>query len=163
MNLSPRLIAFALIAAVSVIAVGCGSTDTHEATAPDAPAATQASTGSTAGNASATTVTVELGKPGEFALVPSATTVPAGKVTFDVKNDGLVIHEMVVVKTDKTPAQLTLADGTADETGTVGEAADLQVGASKSMTLDLKPGHYVLLCNLPGHYAGGMFAEITVT
>jgi uncharacterized cupredoxin-like copper-binding protein len=31
------------------------------------------------------------------------------------------------------------------------------------VTLDLKPGRYELLCNLPHHYAGGMYTELDVT
>ena len=26
----------------------------------------------------------------------------------------------------------------------------------------LAPGHYVVICNLPGHYASGMHADLTV-
>ena len=31
------------------------------------------------------------------------------------------------------------------------------------MALELDPGNYVLMCNLPGHYEAGMFAAFTVT
>lgn len=31
------------------------------------------------------------------------------------------------------------------------------------VTLDLQPGRYELLCNLPGHYRAGMYTELTVT
>jgi uncharacterized cupredoxin-like copper-binding protein len=44
----------------------------------------------------------------------------------------------------------------------VGEAADIEPGASKSVTLDLTPGSYIPLSNLPGHYAGGMFTTFAV-
>jgi uncharacterized cupredoxin-like copper-binding protein len=30
------------------------------------------------------------------------------------------------------------------------------------VTLNLKPGHYSLVCNLPGHYMQGMRADLTV-
>jgi hypothetical protein len=30
------------------------------------------------------------------------------------------------------------------------------------VTLHLAPGRYELICNLPGHYAAGMFAELDV-
>jgi hypothetical protein len=33
----------------------------------------------------------------------------------------------------------------------VGEAADIEPGASKSVTLDLTPGSSILLGKLPGH------------
>jgi len=58
---------------------------------------------------------------------------------------------------------LKQADGTADETNAVGEAPDIEAGATKSVTLDLKAGKYVLLCNLPGHFAGGMWTTFTVS
>jgi len=31
------------------------------------------------------------------------------------------------------------------------------------VTMVLKPGRYEVLCNLPGHYAAGMYAELDVT
>jgi uncharacterized cupredoxin-like copper-binding protein len=29
------------------------------------------------------------------------------------------------------------------------------------VTLNLEPGSYVLFCNIPGHYMGGMWSVIT--
>ena len=31
------------------------------------------------------------------------------------------------------------------------------------LTVDLEPGHYVLFCNLPGHYRLGMRSDFEVT
>ena len=39
----------------------------------------------------------------------------------------------------------------------------MRPGATKTITIDLKPGHYVLFCNLPGHYAAGMHQDFWVT
>jgi uncharacterized cupredoxin-like copper-binding protein len=50
----------------------------------------------------------------------------------------------------------------ADEAGNVGETGDLQAGASKTLRLRLKPGHYALICNLPGHYVAGQRTDFTV-
>ena len=36
-------------------------------------------------------------------------------------------------------------------------------GASGCMTITLPPGRYELVCNLPGHYAAGMYTQLTVT
>jgi len=30
------------------------------------------------------------------------------------------------------------------------------------LTVDLKAGKYLLICNVPGHYGAGMWAEFTV-
>jgi uncharacterized cupredoxin-like copper-binding protein len=50
-----------------------------------------------------------------------------------------------------------------DTAGTnVGETGDMDAGATKTLTIDLAPGHYVFLCNLPGHYQSGMHVDVTV-
>jgi uncharacterized cupredoxin-like copper-binding protein len=33
---------------------------------------------------------------------------------------------------------------------------------SKTLALRLRPGHYALVCNLPGHYLAGQRADFTV-
>ena len=35
-------------------------------------------------------------------------------------------------------------------------------GQSKSESIDLKPGKYVFVCNIPGHYKDGMAGQLTV-
>jgi uncharacterized cupredoxin-like copper-binding protein len=97
----------------------------------------------------------------EFTITPSGSQAAAGKVTFNVKNDGTVTHEFVVLKTDK-PAGSLLKGSRADETGNVGETGDLAAGARKSITLNLAAGHYALICNLPGHYKAGQHTDFTV-
>ena len=97
----------------------------------------------------------------EFAVNTTASTAAAGKVTFHVRNSGTIVHEFVVVKTPK-PADQLLKGARADESGNVGETGDLQAGASKTLTLSLKPGHYALICNLPGHYKAGQHTDFTV-
>jgi len=97
----------------------------------------------------------------EFSINPTATQAAAGKVTFNVKNDGTVTHEFVVLKTNKAAGNL-LKGSRADETGNVGETGDLAAGASKSITLTLPAGHYALICNLPGHYKAGQHTDFTV-
>lgn len=97
----------------------------------------------------------------EFSVNPSSHVAKAGHVTFAVHNGGTVTHEFVVVRTDK-PAGALLKGARADETGNVGETGDLQAGASKTLRLELKPGHYALICNLPGHYVAGQHTDFTV-
>jgi len=126
----------------------------------DSGAATDAAAKSSTGP---TTVTVDLAKTGPFSLEPSVTTVPAGKTTFNAINDGMMVHELVILQTDKTIQQLTKPDGRADEATNIKETGDIEAGKSKSISIDLKPGHYWLICNLPGHFAGGMYKEFIVT
>ena len=97
----------------------------------------------------------------EFKVDATASRVAAGKVTFTVRNTGAVTHEFVVLRTAK-PAGSLLKGARADESGNVGETGDLKAGASKKLTLNLKPGHYALICNLPGHYKAGQYTDLTV-
>jgi hypothetical protein len=48
------------------------------------------------------------------------------------------------------------------EKGALGETGDIKPGTTKALTLSLKKGKYALVCNLPGHYKGGMYAGLTV-
>jgi len=44
----------------------------------------------------------------------------------------------------------------------LGEIPDLAPGKTGTLTVDLKPGSYVLFCNQPGHYHDGMSTVLTV-
>ena len=164
----------AIIGVVGVAAagvVGCGSSSSTTSSAADtaATAGTTATTGTattgskTSEAVAASTVAVTLGKPSAFSLVPDATTATAGKVTFKVDNAGTMPHELVVIKTDTPAKSLPVKNGVADETGNIGETGDMAAGTSKSFTVTMEKGHYVLLCNLPGHYQGGMYKDFTVS
>ena len=50
-----------------------------------------------------------------------------------------------------------------DQVKVLGEASDLQPNVTKTVDLTLAPGSYLLVCNVPGHYASGMATAITVT
>lgn len=45
----------------------------------------------------------------------------------------------------------------------VGETGNVATGKTKSVTLKLKAGTYVLVCNIAQHYGLGMRAGFTVT
>ena len=113
----------------------------------------------TAGSAAAPTVKVVLN---EWKLIPSATTVKPGAVTFVVRNSGGIPHEFVVVKTTRHHHALPMKGSQAVETGDVGEIEEILPGKTKRVTIKLKPGKYVLLCNLEGHYKAGQYASLTV-
>ena len=103
----------------------------------------------------------------EWSLTPDKTSAPAGKVTFTATNAGTVEHEFVVIKTDKAADALTLSGNAVDEEASgqskVDEIAEFQPGSAKTLTLDLQPGKYVLICNVAGHYRQGVSSAFTVT
>lgn len=91
-------------------------------------------------------------------------------------NDGKISHELVMFKTDLTAAQLLTDPSTAvhPSTSKLNEDSDKLVSVLDSGNTvppgtprvvpsgPLTPGHYVLMCDLPGHYALGMHEDITV-
>jgi uncharacterized cupredoxin-like copper-binding protein len=97
----------------------------------------------------------------EFSVFPGTQGAPRGKVRFVVTNIGTVEHEFVVLKTAK-PAGNLLKGKEADESGAVGEIDGVPPGQARTLNLTLKPGHYSLICNLPGHYKTGQFADFYV-
>jgi uncharacterized cupredoxin-like copper-binding protein len=99
----------------------------------------------------------------EFAVRPAHHTVAAGQVTFVVHNAGHRVHEMVILRTDADPDDLPRHGGRAKEAGKVDEVENVRPGSTKVLTVHLKPGRYVLICNIAGHYAAGMHAALRVT
>ena len=97
----------------------------------------------------------------EFSVFPATQGAPVGKVRFVVTNIGTLKHEFVVIRTDK-PAGNLLKGNEADEMGAVGELDGVKAGNARVLVLRLNRGHYALLCNLPGHYKTGQFADFYV-
>lgn len=44
----------------------------------------------------------------------------------------------------------------------VDEIEDITPGSSADLTVDLDAGTYVIMCNLPGHFAQGMYSTFEV-
>lgn len=102
----------------------------------------------------------------EFAINLAADAVPAGSVTFDVRNDGTIVHDFIVIRTDLAADTLPMDEEAfvVDESQleVVGSTAELDVGQSEDLALDLEAGSYVLICNIATHYDSGMFTAFTV-
>jgi uncharacterized cupredoxin-like copper-binding protein len=143
---------------LAAVVAGCSSSAASPTASPAASAPA----------ASSVEVTLQ-----EWAVVPAATTVSAGSVTFNVKNIGPKdVHEMVVLKTDLAPDAVPAnADGSINEEGAgveaLGEVEDVAVDGTKTVTLDLAPGKYLLICNIVDgdevHYKLGMRTAFEVT
>ena len=104
----------------------------------------------------------------DFRVREDAAVVPAGTVSFRIRNQGPTSHEFILVRTDRAPDKLPLqSDGlTVNEEAPgiklLDEAEGLDIDDRETMVLDLAEGHYVMYCNLEGHYLGGMYAALTV-
>ena len=109
------------------------------------------------------------GDPSNSAMVIKADTtkVKAGPVTFEAVNrsKGLV-HEVLVVPAPSGGRELPYDGKTSTiiekRVHSLGEISELTPGARGKVTLNLKAGTYILLCNQPGHYKSGMSTEFVV-
>jgi uncharacterized cupredoxin-like copper-binding protein len=125
---------------------GGEETTAAETTAPS----TTTTTAETSTTQTATTSTTQaaqnvVAKETEFKIALPKIAVHAGRVTFDVQNDGKIPHDLVVEGNgidEKTPL--------------------LDAGESKTLSVDLKPGTYDLYCSVPGHKQAGMDLKLTV-
>jgi uncharacterized cupredoxin-like copper-binding protein len=153
------------VAALLLPLAGCGSDDNNDSSTSTGSSSQAASTQASGGGASDPVVsggktTVAMS---EFKFAPSALQASAGKLKVTARNDGSAPHEFVVIRTNKAPGALpTKSDGSASESGAVGEIPEQKPGKSASHTFTLKPGKYVFICNVPGHYKGGMYGTLTV-
>jgi len=89
-----------------------------------------------------------------------------GRVTIQAENQAKsLVHEVIVMR---DPGSKALPfDAKQDRVNearirSLGEVSELAPGKTGKLTLNLKPGTYLLICNQPGHYKDGMTAKVTV-
>jgi uncharacterized cupredoxin-like copper-binding protein len=156
---SVRWFLVAAVGATGLALGGCGGGGNDNGTT----AASAAQTGSSPAGKSLT-ITM-----GDYSFTPSDATTKAGTVDLSAPNDGQLLHELVLLKTNKPAGSLPLNGDEVDEEGleakgvdSPGEIEDVGPGQTKSTTLKLTPGTYVMICNIPGHYQRGMYGTVTV-
>ena len=116
---------------------------------------------------------LSMGKPGmdmnmaTFSVKALPQRIKAGTVTFKVTNmSSDTIHEMILspVADPTKPLPYITADNKVDEdkAGDKGEVSELDPGKSGELTVALKPGKYLLICNVAGHFDAGMWTTFEV-
>lgn len=112
---------------------------------------------------------------GAMRLTADRSIVVHGPITFVATNSGSLTHEMVILALPNQQIAGTRpigGDGKVDETGSLGEASTscgqgagegILPGSSSWASATLPPGRYEVICDLPGHYAAGMYTQLTVT
>ncbi len=99
--------------------------------------------------------------------------VAAGWVTFEALNVGAVSHELLILPAPSrgVGTRVVRRDGKIDEGDSLGEASTscgagpgegIAPGTTSWLTLHLAPGNYELLCDVPWHYANGMYTSFRV-
>ena len=111
----------------------------------------------------------------DFSVQPNTTEAQPGTLTFEAVNEGMSTHELVILKTDLKPAALPrkeakfhqgmkeyLVNEDDARIKTIDEIEEFQAGTTQEKTVVLEPGHYVLFCNIPGHYDKGMYSPFHI-
>lgn len=100
----------------------------------------------------------------EYAVTLTPASIKAGTIKFGIRNSGTLVHEFDLIKTDLAADKLPLdaATARAREDGLVKQVKNIGAGAAASVSADLQPGRYLIICNVPGHYQLGMRAAFTV-
>jgi nitrite reductase (NO-forming) len=99
-------------------------------------------------------VNVEMG---DMWIKADKTSIKPGKTTFAIKNSGATAHGMAYALTP-----VKAEGGMLDEAALENKGEQLQAGGSETVSWDLKPGSYELVCFMPGHYAAGQKLPFTV-
>ena len=102
-----------------------------------------------------------------MAIKTDTAKVKAGRVTFEAVNLSKdLVHEVLVVpafpKGKELPYDVKTDTVVEKRVHSLGEISELKPGARGKLTLNLKPGTYLLLCNQPGHYKSGMSTTLVV-
>jgi uncharacterized cupredoxin-like copper-binding protein len=88
--------------------------------------------------------------------------VPAGELRLSVRNKGPDSHELILVRLHGTRLPLRSDGFTVDEEALTRSIVDAlepgEPGTTRELRVHLTPGRYELLCNMAGHYLGGMSA-----
>jgi uncharacterized cupredoxin-like copper-binding protein len=100
--------------------------------------------------------------------VVTASTIKAGTVKFTITNVGTIAHELLVFKSDLSPSAYPTdpAGDIIEEGGGVNLVSDgenVDPAGTQTRSVDLAPGTYLFVCNIPGHFKAGMFTVVTVT
>lgn len=160
----PLPLAIAALTCAAVVA-SCGGDSTRVSgfagVAPSArPTATPVAVLASPGGAPAITLT-------EWKVTMSS-TLRAGAFDFAITNSGTTPHELLIFASDLDPAAYpTQSSGGIDEEGPgvalVSDGENIDPGGSQQRKITLKPGKYLFVCNIPGHFQQGMYTVVTLT
>ena len=100
----------------------------------------------------------------EYSITVSPATFKAGSIKFGVRNNGTMVHDFDLIKTDiafdKLPTDV--GSGKAKDDGLVKQMINIAANRVTTLSADLAPGNYVIICNVAGHYQLGMRAAFKV-
>jgi uncharacterized cupredoxin-like copper-binding protein len=92
--------------------------------------------------------------------------LPAGDVVIRLTNRGPENHEFFLVHAGRGELPMRRDGLTVDEDAiqhrVAGSLEAGQPGSVRTLRVHLRPGRYVMFCNMSGHYLGGMDQDVVV-
>ena len=170
-------VVFVAIAGLAVAATGCAAASRapNFTYAPPAPA--QSTSAATIAAPAASPVASTAAASAPVAAGPTVDltewkvtvggTINSGKTDLTITNTGVAPHELLIFKSDRAPsAYPTDAAGNIKEEGAgvtlVSDGDNIDPAGTQTRSIDLAPGKYLFVCNIPGHFKQGMFTVVTV-
>jgi uncharacterized cupredoxin-like copper-binding protein len=101
----------------------------------------------------------------DFKIAVARKRVPAGDYTLVVHNKGPDSHELIVIKAQSPRLPLRREGMTVDEGSlehVIPGLLEPESPGTHRLKLHLTTGRYELICNMSGHYFGGMRAQLVV-
>jgi uncharacterized cupredoxin-like copper-binding protein len=101
----------------------------------------------------------------DFKIAVARKRVPAGDYTLAVHNKGPDSHELIVIKARSARLPLRREGMTVDEDlleHVIPGALEPETPGTHRLKVHLTPGRYELICNMSGHFFGGMRAQLVV-
>ncbi len=99
----------------------------------------------------------------DYSVTLNVATVKAGSIKFGIRNLGSMEHQFDLIKTDVAIDKLPIDSGArAKEDGLVKQVKGIGTGKVATISADLAPGRYLIICNVAGHYQLAMRAELRV-
>jgi uncharacterized cupredoxin-like copper-binding protein len=129
-----------VVATVSMAVLTSGGSTSKATAAPITKVGQEAASGS-----GSSALKEEADPEGQLRFTTKNLSAPAGQVTIDFANMSPLMHNMTIAQGSKV----------------LGATPTFQ-GATKTLTLNLKPGTYVFYCSVPGHRQAGMEGKLTV-
>ena len=142
------------VALTALLIAGCGgsSSSSSSTSTPAAPATTPSTSSSSSSSSSSGTtakgeaLSLEANREGELKYNKTSLTAKAGNVSIAFTNMSSLGHNVTIESSS----------------GAVVGATPTFQGASKTLSLNLKPGSYKFFCSVPGHRMAGMEGTLTV-